>query len=114
MTAAPSGDSRIGTAEMAHRSPFSRDTLDRMVAESPLTLPGAPTNFGKIGGKRRRLLWDPTRFEEWLVAYGAWRASLAEPEKRASSQRKPQNASKGEQGRGRLTLAEITAGRKRR
>jgi hypothetical protein len=115
MSALPPHVLQVDTDEAARLLGISRDTLDRMTREAPATLPGAPVDVGNLGGKRRKLMWHPATLMDWWRAYGAWRAAQASPGVvKAPAHRKGRAAPAGQPGRGKLTLADITAARRAR
>ncbi len=74
MTEKPVGQEEwLTTDQAAVRLGVSRRTLDRMVAAAPPNLPGGPISGGS-GRKRKKLLWEPDRLNEWLGAFREWEA----------------------------------------
>lgn len=99
----------LSTGDAAKRLGISRDTLDRLYAESievGQDWPGAPVDVGT--GRQRSLRWEASQLSAWLRSYGAWRAAG-----RPGLGGTPRQRSKRHKGPGGSLLARARAAGKR-
>lgn len=72
----PEHEGVITTRQTAELLGISRGRLDRMVAEAPKDLPGAPGLL--MTGKKRSWRWQADMAWTWFRAYSAWKAEVGE------------------------------------